>query len=89
MGAQGVHYIKGILSWLVRWYCRASTRDFCPALAALVSPRRTLFPLILPHSPASWAGSRAVSPVVMSTIPKRKYKRSDIEANYRNETKTF
>jgi hypothetical protein len=29
------------------------------------------------------------SQVVMSTIPKRKYKRSDIEANYRNETKTF
>ena len=28
-------------------------------------------------------------PLVMSTIPKRKYKRSDIEANYRNETKTF
>ena len=27
--------------------------------------------------------------VVMSTIPKRKYKRSDIEANCRNETKTF
>ncbi len=27
--------------------------------------------------------------VVMSTIPKRKYKCSDIEANYRNETKTF
>ena len=27
--------------------------------------------------------------VVMSTIPKRKYKRSDIEANYRNESKTF
>ncbi len=27
--------------------------------------------------------------VVMSTIPKRKYKRSDIKANYRNETKTF
>jgi hypothetical protein len=32
---------------------------------------------------------RAVSSVVMSTIPKRKHKRSDIEANYRNETKTF
>jgi hypothetical protein len=29
------------------------------------------------------------SEVVMSTIPKRKYKRSDIEANYWNETKTF
>jgi hypothetical protein len=27
--------------------------------------------------------------LVMSTIPKRKHKRSDIEANYRNETKTF
>ncbi len=27
--------------------------------------------------------------VVMSTIPKRKYKRSDIEANYLNETNTF
>ncbi len=27
--------------------------------------------------------------LVMSTIPKRKYKRSDIEANYRNKTKTF
>ncbi len=29
------------------------------------------------------------SPLVMSTIPKRKYKRSDIEANYRNKTETF
>jgi hypothetical protein len=27
--------------------------------------------------------------LVMSTIPKRKHKRSDIEANYQNETKTF
>jgi hypothetical protein len=27
--------------------------------------------------------------LVMSTIPKLKYKRSDIEANYRNKTKTF
>ncbi len=27
--------------------------------------------------------------LVMSTIPKRKHKRSDIEANYRNEYKTF
>ncbi len=32
--------------------------------------------------------SNLVSCIVMSTIPKRKYKRSDIEANYRNETKT-
>ncbi len=34
------------------------------------------------------AGGR-VCGVVMSTIPKRKHKHSDIEANYRNETKTF
>jgi hypothetical protein len=27
--------------------------------------------------------------LVMSTIPKRKHKRSDIEAYYRNKTKTF
>jgi hypothetical protein len=27
--------------------------------------------------------------LVMSTIPKRKYKRSDIEANNRKKTKTF
>ncbi len=32
---------------------------------------------------------KAAAALVMSTIPKRKYKRSDIEANYRNETKTF
>ncbi len=34
-------------------------------------------------------GEVAGSQLVMSTIPKRKYKRSDIKANYRNETKTF
>ncbi len=28
--------MKGVLSWLVRWACRAGTRDFCHALAALV-----------------------------------------------------
>jgi hypothetical protein len=30
-----------------------------------------------------------VRQLVMSTIPKRKHKRSDIGANYRNKTKTF
>jgi len=65
MGAQGVHYIKGILSWLVRWYCRASTRDFCPALAALVSPvhiifpRGTLFHLIWAYRPCSKLGRQS------------------------------
>jgi hypothetical protein len=28
--------MAGALSWLVRWACRAGTRDFCSALAALV-----------------------------------------------------
>jgi hypothetical protein len=29
--------MKGILPWLVHWACSADTRDFCPALATLVS----------------------------------------------------
>jgi hypothetical protein len=32
---------------------------------------------------------RTASQLVMSTIPKRKHKRSDIGAYYQNETKTF
>jgi hypothetical protein len=32
---------------------------------------------------------RAQWTIIMSTIPKRKHKLSDIEANYRNKTKTF
>jgi hypothetical protein len=48
--------------------CQYCTRDFCPALAALVSPvqiffpRRTPFQFVCPHCPASWAGNRAGSP---------------------------
>jgi hypothetical protein len=30
--------MRWVLPGLVRWACRAGTRDFCPALAALVSP---------------------------------------------------
>ncbi len=30
--------MKEVLPWLVRWACRAGTRDFYPALAALISP---------------------------------------------------
>jgi hypothetical protein len=26
--------MKGVLSWLVHWACRASSRDFCSAMAA-------------------------------------------------------
>jgi hypothetical protein len=47
-------------SWFVRWACRAGTRYFCPALAALVGPEqkyffphRTLFQFLCPHRPTS------------------------------------
>jgi hypothetical protein len=38
--------MKGVLPWLVRWACRASRRDFCPALAALARPSSKYF---FPH----------------------------------------
>jgi hypothetical protein len=63
-------FMKGVLPSLVSWFLRVSTRDFRPALAALVGkvqnnffPHRTLFHFICPHSPASLEGSRAASPV--------------------------
>jgi hypothetical protein len=42
MGTQRVQ-MKGVLSRLVRWACRAGTRDFCSALAALVGPVQIIF----------------------------------------------
>jgi hypothetical protein len=39
---QGVHMKRGF-SWLVLWACRAGTRDFCSALAALVGPVQDFF----------------------------------------------
>ncbi len=62
-------YERVIPIWLVCWARRVGTIDFCPALAALVSPEQncypyhTLFHFISPHRPAKWAGSRAGSPV--------------------------
>jgi hypothetical protein len=64
------------LSWLVRSIRRAGTRDFCPALAGCSSqpstkyyyPHRTLFHFISPRRPATWAGSRAGSPVSVSLV---------------------
>jgi hypothetical protein len=68
-----VYIRKGSL-WLVRWARRAGSIEFCPALAACSSqpstkyffPHRTLFHFISPHLPATWAGSRAGSPVFVS-----------------------
>ncbi len=50
--------MKGDLSWLVHWACRASTsiRDFYFALAALVGPVQNIFPspyiISIPLSPS-------------------------------------
>jgi len=35
--------MRGVLPWLVRWTCRTGTRDFCPALAALVGPVENIY----------------------------------------------
>jgi hypothetical protein len=60
--------MKRLLSWLFLWACRAGTRDFCPALAALVDleqnvffTHRTLFQFICPI--AQPAGNHAGLPV--------------------------
>jgi hypothetical protein len=58
--------MKWVLSWLVRWACRADTRDFCSALVALVGLVQNIFFLTINYfnfCSASWAGSRAGSPV--------------------------
>ncbi len=55
MGTQRVQ-MKGVLPWLVRWARHARTRDFCPALAALVSPVQNVFQFMCTHRPETWAG---------------------------------
>ncbi len=43
-GDSGSTYsMKGVLPWLVRWVRGAGTRDFSPALAALVGPVQNIF----------------------------------------------
>jgi hypothetical protein len=39
--------MKEVLPWMVRWACRADKRDFCSALAALVSPVQNILFLIV------------------------------------------
>ncbi len=49
--------IIGVLSWLVRWACRAGTREFCSALAVLVGPVQNIifftvhYSISIPFSP--------------------------------------
>ncbi len=65
MGTQRVQ-MEGVLLWLIHWACRAVTRDFWSALAALVGAVQNIFSLsytnTIPLS-QSWAGSRAGLPV--------------------------
>ncbi len=42
MGIKRVQ-VKGALSWLVSWACRAGTREFCSTLSALVGPVQNIF----------------------------------------------
>jgi hypothetical protein len=41
-GAQRAQ-MKEVLSWLVRWACRAGTKDFCSAVAVLVDLVQNIF----------------------------------------------
>jgi hypothetical protein len=41
--------MKEVLSWLVRWPCRAGTRYFCFGLAALVGPVQNIFVLTVQY----------------------------------------
>jgi hypothetical protein len=71
-----------------------SKESIPPAHVAWHADTTTLFLLYaialkFQHSPRWLFFEFPYTYIVMSTIPKRKYKRSDIEANYRNETKTF
>jgi hypothetical protein len=62
--------IKEVQPWLVPWASTAGTKDFCPALDALVGPVQNIFFLtadtILIHlfpSPSTLGSSRAGPPV--------------------------
>jgi hypothetical protein len=66
MGTQGVH-MKGFLPWLVRLarsrFLSCLARSSRPSTKYFFFPHRTLFHFIRTHRLASWAGSRAGSPV--------------------------
>ncbi len=67
MGTQRVQ-MKEVLPWLVAWLvvpCRYKRFLFCHGCSSrpMQYPRRTLFHFLCPHRPASWACSRAGSPV--------------------------
>ncbi len=66
--------MEGVHPRLVRLTRRAGKIDFCPALAALVSPVRKnflrifFFTILVPIAQATWAGRRVGSPVSVSLV---------------------
>jgi hypothetical protein len=42
MGTQRIK-VKGVFPWMARWARFAGTRDFCPALVAVVGPGQNMF----------------------------------------------
>ena len=73
--------LKEVLAWLVRWACRAGTRNVCPALAALVGPVQKFFSspyaisvLICPHRPSKLGGQAVLlSRPSLSMCPWRRH----------------
>jgi hypothetical protein len=66
--------MKGVLPCLVRWALHAGTKDFYPALAALVSPVQNIFNLCVPIAQQPEQAvvqgrlfSECVSPVIPNT----------------------
>ncbi len=85
MGTQRVQ-VKGVLPWLIHWACRAGTRDFCSALAALVSLVQNIFflsahyfnafyvPIAQQAGPAAVLGRLSLNLTLASVADKLTYK---------------
>jgi hypothetical protein len=74
--------MTGVLPWLVRWACRAGTRHFGPALAALVAPEPNIFFLTVHYFnsfvPIAQQAGQVVVPVVLLERKKERKKERKI-----------
>jgi|688.fasta_scaffold329747_1 hypothetical protein len=62
--------MQGLLPWLVRWACRAGTRDFCPSKTALVGPVQNIFFLAVHYfNPFGPIGQQAGQAAVLGHRP--------------------
>ncbi len=66
--------MKEVLPWLVRWACRAGTREFCSALAALVGPVQHIFFLTIYTTSTAVLGrlSQSVCLWFLAFLPSKK-----------------